>query len=194
MSLVNPFGPPRAEKMSVREFAHELGEDPSRVLTLAMQLGMVVRTASSTLEPAEVDRLRAHLLQAARSEGDAIASWLGVAPHRPRSAAQRARRPAPPRPGSMAAEICARWPMIAPAEAEQVAKRWLSRFIEPKTAVAYWDAGLGLHDDAIVARCIERRLPPADLARMADGTRVRNRLRGGEPVDSVVARLHEQDG
>jgi hypothetical protein len=56
----------------------------------------------------------------------------------------------------------------------------------------YWiTAGLGPDDGRIAGRLRDRGFAPGDLLLWVDGLRASERLRGGEPVSLVIARLRE---
>jgi hypothetical protein len=57
--------------------------------------------------------------------------------------------------------------------------------------VAEWRAaGLGVHEDYLIAQCRRHGLTPEDLRRRVDGQSVANRLRNGESVSSVRSRMN----
>lgn len=65
------------------------------------------------------------------------------------------------------------------------------RFFTPEERDLWLDAGLGLSDSAIAIACIDVGIQPHHLKLAISGIRVGARLRGGESVGSVYARLHE---
>jgi hypothetical protein len=65
------------------------------------------------------------------------------------------------------------------------------RMIDPIERRAWLDAGLGESDVGLVEHCLSYGLTPAHLAIRVDGIRAGDRIRGGESVGSVVARLRE---
>jgi cobalamin biosynthesis protein CbiG len=72
-----------------------------------------------------------------------------------------------------------------------VIKRWTDRLMEPSEIRAWRAAGLGVFDDAIADECRKAKLSPQDLAIRVDGVTAASRMRGGEPVWSVIARMRE---
>jgi hypothetical protein len=69
---------------------------------------------------------------------------------------------------------------------------YLSNFIDPDDRRRWLAAGLGPTDGGLAAECARAGLVPEDLARSFAGQTVVSRLRGGEPIGSVVARLREE--
>jgi hypothetical protein len=79
----------------------------------------------------------------------------------------------------------------AGAREQKSIEEWSMRMIDPIERRAWLDAGLGESDVGLVEHCLSYGLTPAHLAIRVDGIRAGDRIRGGESVGSVVARLRE---
>ena len=204
--------------MRVYELAAELNVASSTLLDATAASGRSLRSASSEVPPGLASQLRAQFatrqapttsaLPAAAGNADPdteesrllayLTSGSKLPPPRRRAApARHAGRPRVPtaRAGSLAAELQARWP-VSTTEAEKLVRAWLagtgkltSGVMAVETVREWWKAGLGAHDYAIAWACLDAGLAPSDLTRVLDGTSALKRLRGGESVGSVVARL-----
>jgi len=185
--------------MRVHELARELGVPSSAVIQQAQRLGRPLRSASAVLS-AEWERdLRrsfgrppglAGMSPRVDDELAAVGRNLGVDP---------ALLAAP-----LTSAVKHRWPRhrtaerVAPGTLFQskaelneaaVAERWAKRFIAPDEMRAWRSAGLGAYDDAIAETCVTNGLYPDHLRMVVDGQSIVSRLRGGESIGSVMARL-----
>lgn len=192
--------------------AQELGVDSRRIMARLTEMGEFVRSASSTLEPSVSRRLRADpqvvcrkplpLVTPPVSEDGlraAAAAFAGIDPSEVKLRGKKASKRAPHRslPRESAAKSSAG--LFAERQARRNAKRlaatevrWAkNRLMEPREVQAWLDAGLGEYDDAIAEQCLVEGLAPKDLAVRVDGLTAGARMRGGETVASVVARMKE---
>jgi hypothetical protein len=157
----------------VHELAQELGVDSALVLAWLRGSGLAVGSDTSVVPPDAALRLRtAHAAGAFRPE---------PAPPRP-AAASSAEGSVRPRSGSWARVL---------AESRRRSTAWRDYWIEDEERRDWIAAGLGPDDGRIAGRLRERGFTPGDLLLRVDGVRVGERLRGGEPVSLVIARLRE---
>lgn len=77
------------------------------------------------------------------------------------------------------------------AESRRRSTAWQDYWIEDRERREWMAAGLGPDDGRIAGRLRDRGFTPDDLLLRLDGVRVSERLRGGEPVSVVIARLRE---
>lgn len=185
-------------KVRVYELAKELGVDSRRVMATLARFGEFVRSASSTVEPPVVRKLRQVMrdesTQAAGSArpvysevvGEA-ARIFGVSPEDPRLVA---RRPTTSRGHIGAAKTHVPTTMI-PVATDTYGLDWAKRMVPPDVRQAFVAAGLDRRSAAIVEQCQMYGITPHDLGLRVDGVRVAARLRGGESVESVVLRMRE---
>jgi hypothetical protein len=185
--------------MRVHELASELGVPSSLVIQRAQRLGRPLRSVATVL-PAEWERdLRrsfgrppglADMSPVVDDELAAMGRSLGVdpallAPRRPPAVPHRSpRRRTAERvaPGTL-------FQSTAELNEAAVAERWAKRFIAPDERRAWRNAGLGAYDDAIAETCVTNGLYPDNLRMVVDGQSIVSRLRGGESIGSVIARL-----
>jgi hypothetical protein len=207
--------------MRVYEIAKELGIDSKRVVACLADAGRFVRSASSTLSPDDVRLVREKFGNPTTTTTAAptVPTWLTPAtgtdprdevaadaaalfgpaaaatvrrrtgtqnkPARPRP---KTPRPAPPLPTGRPVTAADR----RAAEREQKSiQEWSTHMIDPVERRAWIDAGLGQDDVRLAEHCLSYGLTPAHLGIRVDGIRAGDRIRGGEAVGSVVARLRE---
>src|SRR5664280_2192841 len=185
--------------MRVHELASELGVSSSLVIQRAQRLGRPLRSVATIL-PAEWERdLRRSfgplpgLAETPRRVDDELAAVgrsLGVdpallAPSRPSAAQHRWSR------RRTAEQVAPGTLFRGKAELNEaaVAERWARRFIAPDEMRTWRSAGLGPYDDAIAETCVINGLYPTHLRMVLDGQSIVSRLRGGESIGSVMARL-----
>ena len=77
------------------------------------------------------------------------------------------------------------------AESRRVSTAWEDYWFTAQERRAWIAAGLGPDDGRIAGRLRDRGFVPDDLLLRVDGIRASERLRGGEPVSVVIARLRE---
>jgi hypothetical protein len=158
----------------VHELAQELGVDSALVLAWLRGSGLDVASATSVVPLDAALRLR-------------TANAAGVF---------RA-EPTPPRPapassaeGSVRPRSGRSWSRVL-AESRQRGTAWRDYWIEDEERREWIAAGLGPDDGRIAGRLKDRGFIPGDLLLRVDGVRAGERLRGGEPVSLVIARLRE---
>lgn len=81
-------------------------------------------------------------------------------------------------------------PPIASRRLRQ-ADSWVRNLMAPEDKSSWMEAGLGPDDGDLAQRCLAAGLVPADLMIRVDGRQCGERLRGGESVASVWARITE---
>ncbi|GAC1532859.1 MAG: hypothetical protein NVS3B1_26960 [Marmoricola sp.] len=74
------------------------------------------------------------------------------------------------------------------------ADEWAMALFAPEVKRAWINAGLGEHDVRLAEDCAKEGLTPDDLHQMVDGRTIVARLRGGESLRQVVARMQEAKG
>lgn len=207
----------------VYEIARELGVDSKRVVAYLVDAGRFVRSASTALSPNDVRLVREKFRNPSTPAAapTKIPAWLAPTASRdprdevaadaaalfgPAAAASVRRRvgsvvngmqprrkparPAPPLPTGRPETGADR----RAAEREQKSiEEWSLRMIDPVERRAWLEAGLGQGDVRLAEHCLSYGLTPAHLAIRVDGIRAGARIRGGESVGSVVARLREGD-
>lgn len=167
-------------KKRVYELAKELGVESKSVMEMLAEMGEFVRSASTPVEPPVVRRLREQLAPggARRPRGTIVGPEVKAA------AAAAGKRPFLPTPRRAAAPQGRRR-----VEQDPYKMAWAKLWFDQAARAAWVDAGLGQHQASVAQQCCEAGLKPADLATRVDGSRIVERLRGGETVASVVARL-----
>lgn len=159
--------PPR-----VHELAQELGVDSGLLLAWLRGIGVTVSTASSSV-PSDA---------AARARTAHAAGTLHPQPTQ-----------APPPStdgGSVRPRSTRSWSRIL-AESRRRSTAWEEYWIGDEERREWMAAGLGPDDGRIAGRLRDRGFVPDDLLLRVDGVRASERLRGGEPVSLVIARLRE---
>jgi hypothetical protein len=175
-------------KVRVYELAKEFGVESKVVLARLNDIGEFVRSASSTLEAPVVQKLKA-AMETATTAGTAdhdftkTSQALGIDPHVFR---RQKRRPESHRKSRRPDDAISRNGQID--EVAAIA-RWASRWIDKGQMLEWRKGGLGIYDDAKAAECIAEGITPDQLGIRIDGQTIASRLRGGESVSSVVARL-----
>jgi hypothetical protein len=185
--------------MRVHELASELGVPSSLVVQRAQRLGRPLRSVAAVL-PAEWERdLRRSfggppglpdMSPVVDDELAAVGRNLGVDPAlfaAPRTSAVQHRWPR-----RRTAERVAPGTLFqSKAELNEAAvtERWAKRIIAPDEMRAWRSAGLGAYDDSIAETCMTNALYPDHLRMVVDGQSMVSRLRGGESIGSVIARL-----
>lgn len=139
----------------VHELAKELGIDSKTVMARLNELGVFVKSASSTVEAKDVRALRERPGQ-------------GVAPAQTSPGVVTRRHKRPPLDG------------------------YIRNFIDPDDKRRWLENGLGPADGDLAAECARSGLMPEQLPLKVGGQSIVSRLRGGEPIGSVLARLREQ--
>jgi hypothetical protein len=158
----------------VRELAHELGVDSGLVLAWLRDLGVTLVSASADVPPGAELRLRAaHAAGVLHPHGDSSGSSsppAGDTSIHPRSSRG--------------------WSRVL-AESRRRSTAWEDYWIGDQERRQWISAGLGPDDGRIAGRLRDRGFAPGDLMLRVDGVRASERLRGGEPVSLVIARLRE---
>jgi hypothetical protein len=156
--------------IQVHELARELGLDSGRVLAWFREIGVRVGSASAVVPLDAELRLRtAHAAGTFRAPSEAFpGSEDGSV--RPRSARS--------------------WSRVL-AESRRRSTAWADYWIDDEERRHWIAAGLGPEDGRIAGRLRDRGFAPSDLLLRLDGVRASERLRGGEPVSLVIARLRE---
>jgi hypothetical protein len=159
--------PPR-----VHELAQELGVDSGLLLAWLRGIGVSASSASSAVPVDAAGRARtAH-----------AAGTLHP---------QQAPAPPPlPDGGSVRPRWTRSWSRVL-AESRRRSTAWEEYWIGDEERREWMEAGLGPDDGRIAGRLRDRGFAPADLLQRVDGLRASERLRGGEPVSLVIARLRE---
>ena len=185
--------------MRVHELASELGISSSVVIRQAQRLGRPLRSAAAVL-PAEWERdLRcsfgrppgfAGMSPRVDDELAAVGRSLGVHPALLAPAHPSAARHRWPRRRT-AEQVTPGTLFRGKSELNEaaVAERWAKRFFAPDEMRTWRSAGLGPYDDAIAETCVINGLYPTHLRMVLDGQSIVSRLRGGESIGSVMARL-----
>ena len=179
---------------TVYQLAKDLNVSSIDVIRQMTLWGAPARSATSPVPPVVADRLRAtptsewaiRPVRRPRPAStadplDAAALIFGV----PRSSLEAARqprtpgarRPAPNRKGATATVT---WQTP-----------WLRRLIDPTEIDAWIAAGLDRHQRATADTLRQYRVTPGMLATPLTGRTAAARLRAGEPVGQVIARLRE---
>jgi hypothetical protein len=98
----------------------------------------------------------------------------------------------PPVPGggSVRPRSTRSWSRVL-AESRRRSTAWEEYWIGDEERREWMAAGLGPDDGRIAGRLRDRGFAPADLLLRVGGVRASERLRGGEPVSVVIARLRE---
>ena len=160
----------------VHELAQELGVDSGQLLAWLREIGVTVGSASSSVPLDAVARARtAH-----------AAGTLHPQPTQPSHPTQ----PAPPGDGSVRPRSTRSWSRVL-AESRRRTTAWEEYWIPDEERREWMAAGLGPDDGRIAGRLRDRGFVPDDLLLRVDGVRASERLRGGEPVSLVIARLRE---
>ena len=161
--------PPR-----VHELAQELGLDSGLLLAWLRATGVTVSTASSSVPVDAAERARtAH-----------AAGTMHPLPTQPAQPAP------PPGDGSVRPRSTRSWSRVL-AESRRRTTAWQEYWIGDEERREWMAAGLGPDDGRIAGRLRDRGFVPDDLLLRVDGVRASERLRGGEPVSLVIARLRE---
>ena len=199
-------------KVRVYELAKELGVDSRTIMRTLSQMGEFVRSASSTIEPAAVGKVRRAFSGGAPTPtGETRIPMSGgspipmpSAPDGPPDVLSEAARifgvsPTDPRLSSLARKSRPRpKPVVSPRRRQSAGDfydlDWANRMITPDVRRAYIAAGLDRRSAAVVEQCIRNNLRPKDLSIRVDGVRAGARIRGGESVASVAARLRALSG
>ena len=160
--------PPR-----VHELAQELGVDSGLLLAWLRANGVTVGSASSSVPVDAAVRART-----AHADGT-------LHP-------QSSQPPPPPSPGdgSVRPRSTRSWSRVL-AESRRRSTAWEEYWIGDEERREWMAAGLGPDDGRIAGRLRDRGFVPDDLLLRVDGVRASERLRGGEPVSLVIARLRE---
>lgn len=188
----------------VHQLASEFGVDTKTILAILREMGEYVKSASSTVEPPVVDRLRDRL----RPQG---ASLSGVRPA-PRAVNPTKRQ----RPGGNpfagrgqnrrvtdpnlldAAKMFGVSPeSLRPAPKPK--RKWVERpsgvhamddwdllLMDRKERAEWLDAGLGEHDARLADTCKRFNIGPDDLCLVVEGRAVWERLRGNESITIIA--------
>jgi hypothetical protein len=157
--------PPR-----VHELAQELGVDSGLLLAWLRAIGVTVDSVSSSVP---VDA-------AVRARTAHAASTLHAQPP----------QTTPPGDGSVSPRSTRSWSRVL-AESRRRSTAWEEYWIPDEERREWMAAGLGPDDGRIAGRLRDRGFVPDDLLLRVDGVRASERLRGGEPVSLVIARLRE---
>ena len=158
----------------VHDLARELGVDSALVLAWLQELGVAVRSSSAVVAPEVEVRLRtAHAAGALPPQRD-----------------QESARPSSPSSGSVHPRSARSWSRVL-AESRRRSTAWEDYWFSAEERRAWVAAGLGPDDGRIAGRLRDRGFAPEDLLLRVDGVRASERLRGGEPVSLVIARLRE---
>jgi Translation initiation factor IF-2, N-terminal region len=187
-------------KVRVYELAKQLGVKSEVVMKWLTDMDEFVRSASSTLEPGVVRKLQERATERQSGERtqqprgrelDEAAALFGVDP-----AVLKARPemgPSRRKPSSSQATrpLIRRRGKASFIDDQAVTDRWARRFISPEEMREWQDAGLGVHNDAQAAQCVSAGLTPSDLRRHVDGRTAGKRIRDGESLAGVAARLRE---
>jgi hypothetical protein len=156
----------------VRDLAHELGVDSGLVLAWLREIGVTLTSASAAVPPDAALRLRAAFTSGAlRSEGESPTSSSPAAGE-----------------GSIRPRSGLGWSRVL-AESRRRSTAWEDYWISDEERREWISAGLGPDDGRIAGRLRDRGFVPGDLLLRVDGLRASERLRGGEPVSVVIARL-----
>ncbi|MGA8247098.1 MAG: translation initiation factor IF-2 N-terminal domain-containing protein [Nocardioides sp.] len=201
----------------VHELAKEFGVDSKTILKKFKEMGEFVRSSSSIVPlPVEM-RFRKEFGDELRQIGTAPPPSRPVSqtppgsdripmPYQRRGAPRPSRRPAPPPDQNLrdAARIfgvpveelkSARDDRprgrYASSESRRTLTEWDRNWIEAEERREWINAGIGHDDGRIAGQLKERGITPDDLLLRIDGIRVNDRLRGGESIGSIVARLRE---
>lgn len=181
--------------MRVFELAKDLGVSVGEALAALMANGVFLRSAASTVTEAEAERARLRLAAAAASPAPERARSPFPAP---RTAIEEASaifgvraknlRPRREKTGrGVRPPVHGRQKPISPTEA-----RWATAYMfDPAETRAWLAAGLGDRDEAIADQCRRFAIQPMDLAVRDAGLTLGARLRGGEGVGSIAARLQQ---
>lgn len=162
--------PPR-----VHELAQELGVDSGLLLAWLRGIGVTVGSASSSVP---IDA-------AVRARTAHAAGTLHPQPTQPTPT------PLPfPGGGSVRPRSTRSWSRVL-AESRRRSTAWEEYWIGDEERREWMAAGLGPDDGRIAGRLRDRGFVPDDLLLRVDGVRASERLRGGEPVSLVIARLRE---
>lgn len=187
-------------KLRVYELAHELGVDSKAIMVILQRMGEFARSASSTIEQPLAEKVRQEF-RTGRSAG--VVRSVGPKPgSNPFLSSKRG--------AALSLELASEARAIfgdaaplkwrdrdrpkgrlkrVPSQPETDAQRWARKMLPPDEMKAWCEAGLGSRDEAVAVQCEQMGLKPHHLKIKVDGTSVGARLRGGEPVASVVARL-----
>ena len=157
--------PPR-----VHELAQELGVDSRLLLAWLRAIGVTVGSASSSVPVDAAVRART-----AHADGT-----LHAQPP----------QTTPPGDGCVSPRSTRSWSRVL-AESRRRSTAWQEYWIPDEERREWMAAGLGPDDGRIAGRLRDRGFVPDDLLLRVDGVRASERLRGGEPVSLVIARLRE---
>jgi hypothetical protein len=160
--------PPR-----VHELAQELGVDSGLMLAWLRAIGVTVGSASSSVPVDAAVRART-----AHADGT-----LHAQPPQPSQTT-------PLGDGFVAPRSTRSWSRVL-AESRRRSTAWEEYWIPDEERREWMAAGLGPDDGRIAGRLRDRGFVPDDLLLRVDGVRASERLRGGEPVSLVIARLRE---
>jgi hypothetical protein len=163
--------PPR-----VHELAQELGVDSGLLLAWLRAIGVTVDSASSSVPVDAAVRART-----AHADGT-----LHAQPPQPPQPSQTTS----PGDGFVAPRSTRSWSRVL-AESRRRSTAWEEYWIPDEERREWMAAGLGPDDGRIAGRLRDRGFVPDDLLLRVDGVRASERLRGGEPVSLVIARLRE---
>ncbi len=186
-------------KVRIHQLAERLGVTSAEVMRRLKESGEFVKSASSTVEPVVAQRL----LQGCRpspgrpAHEQTLEEFLGVPDlrrqHQRRgsvasSSTTRAARVRPAQQGDLSVAVGERFNLHRQA-ADRAALAWASADFEPEEVRRWWDAGLGPYDAPEARQYEAAGLRPQDLQKEILGIAAAKRLRQGETLGSVVARL-----
>ncbi len=137
---------------------------------------VTVSAANPFLEPGAAATATVTLLPTAAPVFEPLA--------RPRPPTVPTQRSAPPR-------VAALPPAAAPDEPADFDQAWRDRGMSALEQGVWIDAGLHPGESSLAARCLSADIAPADLKTRLSGRTVVQRLRDGESVTSVWARIQE---
>jgi hypothetical protein len=180
-------------RIRVHQLARELGVESATILAKLRAMGEFVHSASTPLDADLERRLRAQF----RSGFSATPNSVSTTDDALRAAAEIFGGEAV---GQMHSNRTDRRPAAARRSADTRAAQlrshqadWASRWFDPAERDAWIKAGLRNDQAAVADACRREGLTPSDLDTRVQGITVAHRLRGGEAVGSVVARLRELD-
>jgi Translation initiation factor IF-2, N-terminal region len=184
-------------KTRVHELATEFGVESKVVLARLKAMGEFVKSASSTVEPRAVQKLRDMLTHDDRPSAAAIADvdqsvegFLGVperANHRPALRGRPGRQPG--RQTGLAAEIARRWPALGDEHARHFADQWTRQLMEKEDVVPWFDAGLGPNEAEIAHALLQHGVLPRHLKIVVGGRSAVTLYRDTRSVERLVATL-----
>lgn len=191
------------------EIAKELDVDARAVIACLQDAGVFVRSASSALNDQDANYVRTKIRATVdprvpeflrptnqqRATDELAAEALSIlGPDAAKAIRARDRANTPTRRPRPAVATAGR--PVTPAvsrDAREAANvtAWAQHCFDPQERAAWLAAGLGWDDIRLAEQCAAAGLTPDHLHHRVDGTRVGDRVRGGETVGSVVARLRQ---